>query len=54
MTIKHEEFFREVTLRICSSLDIKSALSRCFEYLRQALPLDGLFLFLAQSRALIL
>jgi transcriptional regulator with GAF, ATPase, and Fis domain len=44
MTIKHEEFFREVTLRICSSLDIKSALSRCFEYLRQALPLDGLFL----------
>lgn len=38
------EFFREVTLKICSSLDINIALQRTFQYLRQVLPLDGLFL----------
>ncbi len=26
MEIKQEEFFREITLRICSSLDINTAL----------------------------
>jgi hydrogenase-4 transcriptional activator len=44
MKIKQEEFFREITLRICSSLDIKTALTRSFEYLRQILPLDELYL----------
>src|ERR1035437_7421848 len=44
MTIKQEEFFREITMRICSSLDIKTALTRSFEYLRQILPLDELYL----------
>ena len=38
------DFFREITLRICSSLDIRVAISRCFELLRQHLPLDELFL----------
>ena len=44
MSHKHEGFFREVTLCICSSLDIKIALTRCYEYLRQHFPLDELFL----------
>ncbi|GAB6904269.1 Sigma-54 interaction domain protein [Desulfosarcina cetonica] len=40
----HKDFFREITLRICSSLDIKVAFVRCYEYLRQYFPLDELFL----------
>ena len=38
------EFFRQVTLRICSSLQIDIALSRAFEYLQGFLPLDEMFL----------
>jgi formate hydrogenlyase transcriptional activator len=34
------EFFREVTLRICSSLDIQQALTQTFEYLGQIMPAD--------------
>lgn len=44
MSINQEVFFREITLRICSSLDIKSAFKRSFEYLRQILPLEKMFL----------
>ena len=42
--IDRGEFFRQVTLRICSSLQIDSALSRVFEYLQGFLPLDEMFL----------
>ena len=42
--VNPEEFFREITLRICSSLDIKVALTRCYAYLRQHFPLCELFL----------
>ena len=38
------DFFREITLSICSSLDIHVAINRCFSLLRQHLPLDELFL----------
>jgi transcriptional regulator with GAF, ATPase, and Fis domain len=44
MTINKEIFFREITRRICSSLDIKSSFKRSFEYLRQILPLEEMFL----------
>ena len=44
MTVQQEEFFRELTLRICSSLDINTALTRSFQYLRQILPLDEMYL----------
>ncbi|ACD95160.1 sigma-54 interaction domain-containing protein [Trichlorobacter lovleyi] len=44
MKVKHEEFFREVTLRFCSSLDINIAIQRCFLYLRGVLPVDEIFL----------
>lgn len=41
MTPNETEFFREVTLRICSSLDIDYALSRTFEYLQEYIPADA-------------
>ncbi len=37
-------FFKEVTIKICSSLQIKNALSSAFNYLRQHMPLDVLAL----------
>jgi len=44
------EFIREITLRICSSLDIKESLCRAFEYLREHFPLDVLTLFIIDER----
>jgi len=38
------DFFREVTLRICSSLDIEQALTSTFDYLGQVIPADAMFL----------
>ena len=37
-------FFKEVTIKICSSLNIETALSSAFNYLRQHIPLDNLAL----------
>ena len=42
--IDAKEFFREFTLRICSSLDIEKALERCLEYIRGIMPADRLLL----------
>lgn len=44
--IDENVFFRQVTTRICGSLDIKTALSRAFQYLREFLPLDAMGLHL--------
>jgi hydrogenase-4 transcriptional activator len=44
MTIDKQRFFEEVTVRICSSLDIKVALRNTFQYLRLHFPLDSLSL----------
>lgn len=44
MDVRPEEFFREVTLRFCSSLDINIAFQRSFQYLREVLPVDEIFL----------
>jgi transcriptional regulator with GAF, ATPase, and Fis domain len=41
-----DEFLREITLRICSSLDIKESLRSAFVYLREQLPVDSLTLFI--------
>ena len=38
------EFFREVSIRICGSLEMDKALVSCFEYVRQVLPVDELIL----------
>lgn len=44
MNVSPEVFFREVTLRFCSSLDINTAIHRCFRYLREVLPVDEIYL----------
>ncbi len=43
-------FFREVTIRICSSLQIKTALGSAFEYLRRHMPLDILSLIIRDTK----
>lgn len=45
-----DEFIREITLRICSSLEIRESLSSAFEYLREHVPLDTLTLFIIDER----
>jgi len=40
--IDAKEFFREFTLRICSSLDIEKALERCLDYISGIMPADKL------------
>jgi transcriptional regulator with GAF, ATPase, and Fis domain len=44
MAVDENVFFREATLRICSSLDIETALKRCFEYIRVFIPANGMTL----------
>ncbi|MBI2355085.1 MAG: sigma 54-interacting transcriptional regulator [Deltaproteobacteria bacterium] len=44
MDVKRDQFFREATLRICSSLNIETALGNAFTYLREHFPLDDLYL----------
>lgn len=45
-----DEFIREITLRICSSLDIKESLRSTFDYMRGYVPLDVLTLFIIDER----
>ena len=40
------EFFRQITLLVCRSLDIKEVINDCFSYLQGFLPLDALFISL--------
>jgi transcriptional regulator with GAF, ATPase, and Fis domain len=47
---KRDEFIREITLRICSSLEIKESLRSAFEYLREQIPLDVLAIFIIDKR----
>ncbi|HVN25243.1 MAG TPA: sigma 54-interacting transcriptional regulator [Syntrophorhabdales bacterium] len=42
--MEENDFFREFTLRICGSFDLKEALWRCLLYVRSALPADELIL----------
>ena len=46
MMIDENDFFRQVTTRVCGSLDIKTALARAFQYLREFIPLDAMGLHL--------
>jgi transcriptional regulator with GAF, ATPase, and Fis domain len=48
--LDRDEFLREMTLRICSSLEIKETLRNAFEYLREHFPLDMLALFILDER----
>ena len=51
ITIDPNLFFREVTLALCSSLDINTALHRCLLYLRDILPADTIMLGLSDPQA---
>lgn len=42
MALDRNDFFREVTVRICSSLDILKGLQRTLEYLKQMIPIDSI------------
>ncbi len=44
MDIDENKFFREVSVRICGSLEIEKALSSCFEFLQEVMPVDELML----------
>ncbi|MBN1663290.1 MAG: sigma 54-interacting transcriptional regulator [Deltaproteobacteria bacterium] len=46
MMIDENDFFRQVTTRVCGSLDIKTALARAFQYLQEFIPLDAMGLHL--------
>lgn len=42
VTMAADDFFREVTLRICGSLDVDAALQRAFEFIERHLPVDAM------------
>jgi len=50
MNIDKECFFRELTIRICSSLDITKALHSCFLFLKDIVPVDKLVLITYESK----
>lgn len=51
MRIDENEFFREVTLALCSSLDASTALHRCLLYLRNHFPVDRLLFSINDPQA---
>ncbi len=46
MTVNVQDFFHQMTVRICSSLDIETALQRSFHYLAEHMPVEVIFLHL--------
>jgi len=46
MKIDENEFFRQVTLRIFSSLDIQTAMENCMNYMQQSIPISGMYFLL--------
>ncbi len=46
MNIDENLFFRKATLRLCSSLEIETALKRCYEYIRPFIPVKRMGLHL--------
>lgn len=49
MDVDYNEFFRQATIRICGSLDIETALARCFDYLKAFLPVIGIHLIIYEQ-----
>ncbi len=49
MNFNENEFFRQATLRICSSLNIEKALFNCLEYIRYFVPAAKMSLGLLES-----
>jgi len=46
MYIDKNEFFRQVTVRICGSLDIKTALENALRYIREIIPITSMSMFI--------
>lgn len=46
MRVDENDFFRKATMRICSSLEIETAMQRFLEYLKDFIPVYGIFLHL--------
>ncbi len=49
MDFNENEFFRNMTLRICGSLDLETAMRRSFDFLGNFIPLDMMSLHLYQE-----
>jgi transcriptional regulator with GAF, ATPase, and Fis domain len=49
MTIDENDFFRQATMRICSSLDIEIAMWRCIQFLKDFMPADEMYVHLYES-----
>ena len=50
IAMDENEFFHQMTMRICSSLDIETALRRSFDYLVAFLPVDRIYLHLYEQK----
>lgn len=48
--VDKNEFFREVTLRICGSLDLGNAIRKTYDYIAQHIPLDILSLTIRDTK----
>jgi transcriptional regulator with GAF, ATPase, and Fis domain len=46
VNLDENAFFREATLRICSSLNIVTALKRCFDYVKTYIPMNRMYFHL--------
>jgi transcriptional regulator with GAF, ATPase, and Fis domain len=40
MTIEQNEFFKQMTMRICGSLDLQKALEESYDYLKKVMPMN--------------
>jgi hypothetical protein len=49
MSVDENDFFRRVTIQICSSLDIEIAMWRCIQFLKDFMPADEMYLHLYES-----
>jgi transcriptional regulator with GAF, ATPase, and Fis domain len=49
MDREEHDFFHQMTMRICSSLDIELALQRALDYLVKLMPVDAIFLHLYEQ-----
>jgi transcriptional regulator with GAF, ATPase, and Fis domain len=49
MRVDENEFFRQATIHICSSLDIKKAMQRCLRYIAQYMPVSWMSLYLYEQ-----
>jgi transcriptional regulator with GAF, ATPase, and Fis domain len=51
MVIDENEFFREITLRVCGNLDFECAMQECLRYLKSFMPADCLHLVLGKEES---